>query len=155
MTCLTQKLIDEVYEKWQGDYSFTEFASRFFTPAHSIAAKLGEMNYQVGNGGWEQWHSNGHSEDLDDLIKITKDGLKHSIKHFDKLFKILRKIKNLGHPETYDEETYCKLISKYDDEYYEIDEDDLINSFDEYLNIVLKECERNGFTTTKRDNKPI
>lgn len=176
--------MDEVYDKWQEleqqgtRIDRLEVIEKYFTPKHKVAVQLGNMNYQVCNGGWSQWHGNGYSEDLEDIIELVKKGVALKIKHFDSLLNILTNINNLGNPEDYNdteehtcfecggtgvttyyddddneceevcsecggdgtweedidgEEVYNEMLSEYDDEYYNIDNEELLESFNSLL----------------------
>lgn len=132
---ITQKLMDEVYTKWNTEEYRTmdrlEVIGNFFTPVHRAAIQLGNMNYQVNNGGWSQWHLNGYSEDLEDIIEIAKKGTAQGIKYFDTLLQILTDIEALGEPKDYNdtEECTCSYCSGHgtitdyneDDEEIEVD----------------------------------
>lgn len=196
---LTQLLMDEVYDKWNSPEALQmgrlDVIDNFFTEKHKAAIQLGNMNYQVNNGGWSQWHSNGYSEDMDDLIEIFKKGSALGINHFNTLLNILENIRALGEPKDYSytdeneeeccecggsgeievecgccddeneecpecggdrytnqecpacngkgsifeeyevngEEEYGKKLEQFDDEFYKISEDELLSSYDEYL----------------------
>lgn len=104
---ITQNLMDEVYNKWNTpeckSINRLEIINKFFTPKHKAAVQLGNMNYQVENGGWSQWHFNGYSEDLEDLIEIAKKGVSIRLKNFKMLLEMLIKINNLGDPSDYND----------------------------------------------------
>ena len=108
---LTQKLMDDVYDKWNTEECRTmdrlEVISYHFTPLHKVAVQFGNMNYQVNNGGFTQWHDNGYSEDLENLIEYAKKGTIQGIKHFDVLLQILTDIEALGEPSDYDDIETC------------------------------------------------
>jgi len=59
-----QDLMDEVYDKWQKSDNKSKWeVLDDFSEAHQIAVVFGNFNYQVGNGGIEQWISNGYFHD--------------------------------------------------------------------------------------------
>lgn len=200
---LTQQLMNEVYNKWQeeGEMRHTRMGiiKKYFTPKHKAAVQLGSMNYQVCNGGWSQWHNNGYSDDLEDLIEYAKRGKAQGIKHFDILLSILTDIHDLGEPDDYDDEeeimcqecsgtgcvytfddeddvdegkvtcsecdgegyfteeidgdqAYCEALGDFDDRYYEIGEDELIASFDEFIQRMDEEI---VITEEHNNKKPI
>ena len=73
-----QDMMDEVYEYWNEDTkNRTRISSaEHFGPKHVIAVRLGNFNYQVGNGGTSQWIHNGYAEeDLDPLIEFFNKAL--------------------------------------------------------------------------------
>jgi hypothetical protein len=59
---LTQKLMSEAYKTWEGrnDWSYSDFVNSL-DHAHCVAVVIGNLNYQVENGGFSQWHGNGYS----------------------------------------------------------------------------------------------
>lgn len=132
---LQQSLMDEVYDKWRTEecskMDKLEVIDKYFTPKHKIAVQLGNMNYQVNNGGWSQWHFNGFDEDLEDLIQYAKMGTKLNLKTFTTLLQILTDIKALGEPSDYDDTEWnecpeCSgsgIIYTYDDEDNEIEKE--------------------------------
>jgi len=140
---LIQNLMDEVYDKWQTEECRSmdrlEVVNTFFTDKHRVAIQFGNMNYQVNNGGWSQWHDNDYSEDLVDLIEYAKKGTIQGIKHFDRLLQILTDIEALGEPRDYDdtEEYTCTECSGHGTimEY---------NDNDEEVEIECPECGGDG-----------
>ena len=73
-----QTLMDEVYDYWnEGLEDRTRISSaEHFGPLHVIAIRLGNFNYQVGNGGTRQWVDNGYAqEDLEPLIEFFQKSL--------------------------------------------------------------------------------
>lgn len=77
-----QDLMDDAYKLWrtqfpeQGyDYFFNEL-----TPLLRKAVALGNLNYQVGNGGFFQWADNGYQEATRGTLRaiqseLTRTGL--------------------------------------------------------------------------------
>jgi len=73
-----QTLMDEVYAYWnEGLDDRTRISSaEHFGPLHVIAVRLGNFNYQVGNGGTRQWVDNGYAvEDIKPLLEFFKKSL--------------------------------------------------------------------------------
>lgn len=70
-----QSLMDAAYDRWQnGDLKNVspEVFMNSISLAQREAVMLGNMNYQVENGGWEQWVDNGyciHAHDLMDVLE--------------------------------------------------------------------------------------
>lgn len=154
-----QTLMDEVYAAWQSelkDVSHRELLDTF-SPLHRAACILGNMNYQVCNGGWSQWHFNHYSIFMDDLVKLCARGAAQKILNFDKLYEIVLNVKvllsdhkvaeQLGYCECDGDEDdeeceYCQRqhnedediasLSKYDEQYYELD--DMETTMQEFLN---------------------
>ena len=65
-----QQLMDEAYEEWQ-KHAETWDKDVFFDHLdfiHRVAVALGNLNYQVRNGGFAQWHDNGYSESHYDFL---------------------------------------------------------------------------------------
>lgn len=56
-----ERLMKSAYDRYQANpnWSATDFHAQL-TPAETIAVHIGNMNYQVGNGGWSQWFDNGY-----------------------------------------------------------------------------------------------
>jgi len=68
-----QILVDEVYDEWQKEENRGKGKWDIlnnFSDAHQIAVVFGNFNYQVGNGGIEQWIYNGYFHD--DAEKLTE-----------------------------------------------------------------------------------
>ena len=59
-----QDLMDEMYDKWQKSDNKSKWeVLGDFSEAHQIAVTFGNFNYQVENGGIEQWIYNGYFQD--------------------------------------------------------------------------------------------
>ncbi len=61
-----QALMDEVYHEWNKQENKDKGKRDIlngFSEAHQIAVIFGNFNYQVGNGGIEQWIYNGYFHD--------------------------------------------------------------------------------------------
>ena len=73
-----QKLMDEVYEYWNEDIKTRNRISsaEHFGSLHLAAVRLGNFNYQVGNGGTHQWVNNHYAvEDIKPLLEFFKKAL--------------------------------------------------------------------------------
>lgn len=73
-----QQLMDEAYDQWQSNdnWSLEDFRRHIvknMTKEHLMAVQIGNLNYQVENGGFLQWHDNGYSIDIEDLISYCKE----------------------------------------------------------------------------------
>lgn len=94
-----QKLMDEVYSKWQ-EKEFEhmdrlEIIDKFFDKKHKVAVQLGNLNYQVENGGFSQWFFNSYGdEDIDNLIEYLSEAITKKIPYSEELYNILYLIKN-------------------------------------------------------------
>ena len=75
-----QALMDEVYDEWRkeenkgkGKWDVLDN----FSEAHKVAVTFGNFNYQVGNGGIDQWIYNGYfhddAEKFTEFLEIGKD----------------------------------------------------------------------------------
>lgn len=71
MSDVHQELMIEAYDQWKEnqDWSSDEFVSRL-DYAHRVAVLTGNLNYQVENGGFDQWHFNGYSKHSDQLQNV-------------------------------------------------------------------------------------
>jgi len=77
-TGIIQQLMDEAYDKWQDNgwskEDFRNYISKNMSREHLIAVQIGNLNYQVENGGFLQWYDNGYySMDLEDLITYCEE----------------------------------------------------------------------------------
>lgn len=67
-----QKLMDGAYEKWQGQkWTYSQFLANLDAKERQ-AVLLGNMNYQIGNGGVQQWVDNGYALKAVDLFDVLK-----------------------------------------------------------------------------------
>lgn len=74
MSNLHQQLMDQAYTRWQShrDWSQDQFMMRLSWP-EKVAVTIGNLNYQVENGGFMQWHDNGYSEYEMTLIDVLNE----------------------------------------------------------------------------------
>lgn len=77
-----QELMDSAYDKWQKEWKgigYVEFISNL-NETERDAVVLGNLNYQVHNGGWKQWVDNGYCYTLnmaqEALEKVGTDNAK-------------------------------------------------------------------------------
>jgi len=75
---LIQKLMDEAYDQWQNNEDWTlqdfrNYIKENLTQQHLIAVQVGNLDFQVEDGGFYQWHTNGYSMDLEDLMKVCEE----------------------------------------------------------------------------------
>lgn len=94
-----QKLMDEVYSKWRqkecAHMSRLEVIDKFFDKKHKVAVQLGNLNYQVENGGFSQWFMNSYGdEDIDDLLEYFDEAIAMKIPYSKELYDILEAIKS-------------------------------------------------------------
>jgi hypothetical protein len=67
-----QAIMDRCYERWShGDLKGSSYDSFIaaLEPHDAWAVVMGNLNYQVNNGGFLQWHDNGYSSMSDTLIE--------------------------------------------------------------------------------------
>jgi hypothetical protein len=72
-----QALINNSYDKWANNkkMSYVEFLDSLEDVARK-AIELKNLNYQVENGGFEQWFGNGYVEsDMDGVIETLKNSI--------------------------------------------------------------------------------
>ena len=93
-----QELMDEAYDRWKkgGDLENTSrivFLDKL-TTHQRMAVVLGNMNYQVENGGWNQWVDNGYCTSyphlMDALETLGTDNAKKIITMLDTIGDDLR-----------------------------------------------------------------
>lgn len=75
---LIQELMNEAYDQWQNNEDWTmqdfrDYISKNMSREHLISVQVGNLNYQVENGGFFQWHGNGYSIDLENLISYCEE----------------------------------------------------------------------------------
>lgn len=67
-----QELMDVAYEKFDENMSHEDW-QKTLTPIEKKAVVLGNLNYQVQNGGFFQWVDNGYVTDIKFLISVLKE----------------------------------------------------------------------------------
>lgn len=165
-----QELMNEAYDKWQKGWSrsdFLEYVKKNLSEEHYIAVIFGNLNYQVENGGFNQWDFNGYSEDLDDLLYYIKEIPGEESKTVEDLLLEFKKCKedrdNKMHASDYNlpyelhdhlyeiqeliREEFHLLIRDLDDAYYEVNE-----KFLENLNKYLERRLKHGNSSRSRKN---
>lgn len=159
---LHQQLMNEAYDEWQKhkEWSKTDFMDSL-DDIHREAVALGNMNYQVQNGGWEQWHDNGYSfqfDLVDDVLE--KIGTRTSTEARRILGQVMEIIEQMGGARSGgfefggDEDETMDLreqLDEFDDQYYEID-DQLMKDAEEYFQIQKRS---NAPADRGRPDKPI
>ena len=79
---IQQYLMDEVYDKWrelekENSHITKNEVLKLFDKKYSVAVKLGNLNYQIENGGISQWIFNRYMEedilDLKEYINYAKE----------------------------------------------------------------------------------
>lgn len=66
----TQELMDAAYNRWQKNHWSQEDFWAQLSPREKVAVYVGNLNNQVCNGGFSQWHFNGYSNCSDELLQI-------------------------------------------------------------------------------------
>jgi len=135
-----QKLMDEAYDFWKskkGRCSYSQFLDEIhekFSPAHYNAVILGNLNYQVENGGFAQWFDNGYSIALDDikLFLTNYDGKTTTFNDVLQILEgvedILKEHKKASRFQRYDtdqecyDDSYLDGLDLFDTKYYNINE---------------------------------
>ena len=105
-----QAIVNEVYDEWnkEGNKGKIKWdVLNEFSPAHQIAVVFGNFNYQVENGGLEQWIYNGYLHD--DSEKLT-EYLEIGAESDERCRAILDKVYTLNQ---YAQETDCDRYGNY------------------------------------------
>jgi hypothetical protein len=71
-----QKVMDAAYEKWQAnkEWSYSDFVNHL-DYLEKVVVVTGNLNYQVENGGFMQWHDNGYSTANSTLVWFLENEL--------------------------------------------------------------------------------
>lgn len=108
-----QALMDEIYTEWQKEENKGKGkwdVLNGFSAAHQIAVVLGNFNYQVENGGLEQWIYNGYfHDDAEKLIEYLEIGTRLDVRCqtiLDNIYKL----------DQYAQETDCDRYGSFYDE---------------------------------------
>lgn len=126
-TTIHQELMNRAYEEYQKHEEWDEY--QFIDSLEGTASRdaviLGNLNYQVENGGWDQWWENGYGpRDYQSLIKILSSiNTSSSLKVLNLLKRAARILTN---------KKYNVKLDKLDDMYYEINEQ-FMEDVDKYL----------------------
>ena len=149
-----EELMEEAYALWQkpenSDWSQDDFVSNLPSQAHKDAVVLGNLNYQVGNGGFQQWFDNGYgNRDTSYLIieLLPKIGTPTALE----VQKLLRKARRIqgniedaerrrssGYGDEEDEynERIYEQFEPLDDAYYQLDDQFMIDA-EKYLQSII------------------
>jgi len=113
-----EHLMDMAYNMWSSDHSMgkEDFWLRLDYPER-IAVFIGNLNYQVENGGFMQWHDNGYSTCGEDIIRILT-----TVGGCDEVIRLVRHA--LGEIRKYEEEN-AYIESDFDELAYNILEEKL------------------------------
>lgn len=127
-TDVTQEVMNKAYDRWQK----VNCSQRTFWDSLSnrecVAVFVGNMNYQVCNGGWDQWHGNGYSECAPALNKILKaigpngqkvaELMRQALPRSKRIEKIMRKSQSRN--AEYIAEGIARELEPLDKAYYQI-----------------------------------
>jgi len=133
----TQFLMDKAYARWQHssakNWSYMEFLSHL-PQVEKYVVVIGNLNYQVENGGFSQWHGNGYSDSfsllqaaLDEIGTPTAEAVFDIVKKVMDVFNDRDSDQDDGYysdgyysdGEEVDEEVY-EYLDKLDDKYYSL-----------------------------------
>jgi len=136
---LWEYIMHNAYSIWQNnDMSRDEFLSKI-SPYEKLAVQFGNLNYQVENGGLQQWDDNGYSSDYEDLhsfIENSSFSKKDEFLNFFEVFDYVKnEIKKLNpNDDFYDQD--CQ--TRYDylngmEKEYQLFKEEWFNYFQKYL----------------------
>lgn len=124
-----QKLMDEAYNTWQKGLSYDEFIDTLDNK-HKLAVLTGNLNYQVENGGFLQWHNSLYSPKAYELLNLLS--LYKNKPYINNVMEIVREALSIMQEyETYyyaDDDVYLTGhdFGELDDKFYKINEQFLI-----------------------------
>lgn len=133
--------MDDAYDLWRSKPGISrEDLFDLISFKHKAAVVLGNLNYQVENGGFAQWIDNGYCLNihivkrvLEKFIKWENDGFEESKKHAQKVIDMLAEIEQyidlnkedrgcmgsyLLNKDEDAEDEMGEMLNKYDAEYY-------------------------------------
>lgn len=122
-----EELVNQAYDGYSNSgWNYTEF---LFSLNHSqkMAVLLANLNYQVENGGVEQWIFNRYAKEYEQLrIALSKLGTVLAVQVRERLDALRDEYPGLFTDQNYDIEKDPSLIEKveaFDDWYYSINEE--------------------------------
>ncbi len=128
-----QQIMDVAYARWQKNRAMSqeEFWLRLSYP-EKVAVFVGNLNYQVCNGGFLQWHDNEYSDCERDLLAILKivGGCEEVIDLIKKALSELRAYDFDEYGDRLDYDQTC--VDACDNRFYEIN-DDMLSKVEAYL----------------------
>jgi hypothetical protein len=130
-----QGLMDSAYDKWEKGMNKADFLESLDSP-EAEAVVLGNLNYQVQNGGFYQWIDNGYAElSASDVLFVLKRMKTPAARAVIKMVRQVIEYMDSGafgdDGEEHDEEA-LDALDKLDDEYYVLD-DQFNNDIEKYL----------------------
>jgi len=113
-----QGLMDKAYKKWQSGelkgVSSEEFINAL-PENEATAVRIGNMNYQVENGGWMQWWDNGYGpRDIDYLVNFFNKHAEYS--SFAEMEDLINKVKQESEQPGEEECDHCGGAGGYDED---------------------------------------
>lgn len=153
---LHQNLMDQAYAKWDArTTNYNEFVDSL-PKNERCAVLLGNMNYQVCNGGWIQWCDNGYCTELLALRKIllemNTEMSNHIVVMLDKVAETLKdEVLHGGVSKGFGGYYFADMEPEEEDCYecggdgYIVDEDDEGNETKE----TCSHCGGDGYITTE------
>lgn len=142
-----QLLMNEFYEFWQNNTDLTRLqVMNQFSELHQVSVRLGNLNYQVENGGFVQWEDNEYAmEDINSLLSICDKGIHLGIAEFKTLKHILLDYKNIPEFKHNNDTDVCGECSG-DGEVQDYDDED------KEITVSCSECLGNGVIEIESDN---
>ena len=135
-----QFIMEQCYQKWDKDMSRDEFVNSL-TEYEKLAVCFGNFNYQVENGGLEQWIVNDYASDIGFMKNFLENSGIYQIYTF-RLIELLEQVENVvfhineldKNDESYDRDVddYFKTLDFWDNEYYDYNKD-WLSHFNDYL----------------------
>lgn len=109
-----QAVMDEAYKKFEPDMGLKDFYSTL-TDKETSAVLLGNLNYQVENGGFIQWYDNGYRVGSETLLNVLeKLGTAEAKKVAGLVRQCLREMRTVGSEEDFPD------LSSLDDDFYSV-----------------------------------
>lgn len=161
VNALHQDLMDEAYNLWQSnpDWNSQDFINNLKSKIHKDAVVLGNLNYQVENGGFDQWWFNEYGPRD---YRYLMNEILHSvnIQSFQIVLNIVRKavpkleelsrIQNNWGEDDEDDEAFIleKELDDLNSEYYEVN-DQFMEDVEKYLqnpSVFKKQSNQEWFT---------
>lgn len=142
--------MDAAYERWQANerlareynplerelhWSKEQFRAQL-SPQERLAVSIGNLNYQVQNGGWEQWGPHGNAYGTPDVRRYLHQLFERmNTKYATIADALLHSYERIGLRTNLDDrawERMAKRVEPLSSAYYEID-DDLMDEVEAYM----------------------
>lgn len=130
---LHQKLMNEAYDRFKPGMSLQDFWDQL-DAKERVAVFLGNLNYQVENGGFSQWHGNGYATE-ESVGVILRTCLRMNTEAAHKVHELVSTAYRLhkNNEGKWDEnEDFITHADELDQEYYGINEQ-FIKDVESYL----------------------